>query len=115
MSRIKVTDACQSLIGTFSTLRHCVVFGRMLHRRFYGQRTEKRPVSIRSRGVERDCRSIVNQLVSSMPKEVLLRTSFTEYGTLNQNQTTEEVRIRSKSRFTRSIWKSVVKCRRRSC
>ena len=42
------------------------------------ERTEKRPVSIRSRGVERDCRSIVNQLVSSMPKEVLLRTSFTE-------------------------------------
>ena len=45
------------------------------------EKTEKRPVSIRSRGVERDCRSIVNQLVSSMPKEVLLRTSFTEHGT----------------------------------
>ena len=59
------------------------------------ERTEKRPVSIRSRGVERDCRSIVNQLVTSMPKEVLLRTSFTEYGTSNQNQATEEVRIRS--------------------
>ena len=67
------------------------------------ERTEKRPGSIRSRGVERDCRSIVNQLVSSMPKEVLLRTSFTEYGTLNQNQTTEEVRIRSKSSFTRRV------------
>ena len=60
------------------------------------ERTEKRPVSIRSRGVERDCRSIVNQLVSSMPKEVLLSTS-------NQNQTTEEVRIRSKSSFTRRV------------
>ena len=67
------------------------------------ERTEKRPVSIRSRGVERNCRSIVNQLVSSIPKEVLLRTSFTEYGTLNQNQTTEEVRIRSKSSFTRRV------------
>ena len=67
------------------------------------ERIQKRPVSIRSRGVERDCRSIVNQLVSSMPKEVLLRTSFTEYGTLNQNQTTEEVRIRSKSSFTRRV------------
>ena len=67
------------------------------------ERTEKRPVSIRSRGVERDCRSIVNQLVSSMPKEVLLRTSFTEYGTLNQNQTFEEVRIRLKSSFTRRV------------
>ena len=64
------------------------------------ERTEKRPVSIRSRGVERDCRSIVNQLVTSMPKEVLLRTSFTEYGTSNLNQATEEVRIRSKSSFT---------------
>ena len=35
-SRIKVIDACQSLIETFSTLRRCVVFGRMLYRRFYG-------------------------------------------------------------------------------
>ena len=67
------------------------------------ERTEKRPVSIRSRGVERDCRSIVNQLVTSMPKEVLLRTSFTEYGTSNQKQATEEVRIRSKSSFTRRV------------
>ena len=67
------------------------------------ERTEKRPVSIRSRGVERDCRSIVNQLVSSMPKEVLLRTFFTEYGTLNQTQATEEVRIKSKSSFARRV------------
>ena len=67
------------------------------------ERTEKRPVSIRSRGVERDCRSIVNQLASSMPKEALLRTSFTEYGTLNQTQATEEVRIKSKSSFARRV------------
>ena len=53
--------------------------------------------------VERDCRSIVNQLVSSMPKEVLLRTSVTEYGTLNQTQATEEVRIKSKSSFARRV------------
>ena len=45
------------------------------------ERTEKRPVTIRSRDVERDCRSIVNQLVNSMPKDVLLRTSFTEHQT----------------------------------
>ena len=38
-----------------------------------------------------------------MPKEVLLRTSFTEYGTSNQNQATEEVRIKSKSSFTRRV------------
>ena len=67
------------------------------------ERTEKRPVSIRSRGVEHDCRSIVNQLVSSMPKEVLLRTSFTENATLNEAQATEEVRVRSRSSFTRKV------------
>ena len=67
------------------------------------EKTEKRPVSIRSRGVERDCRSIVNQLVSSMLKEVLLRTSFTEHGTLNQTQATEEVRVKSRSSFTRRV------------
>ena len=67
------------------------------------ERTERRPVSIRSRGVERDCRSIVNQLVSSMPKEILLRTSFNGYGTLNQTQATEEVRIKSKSSFARRV------------
>ena len=27
---MKVTDACQSLIGFFSTLPRCVVFGRLL-------------------------------------------------------------------------------------
>ena len=67
------------------------------------ERTEKRPVSIRSRGVERDCRSIVNQLVSSMPKEVLLRTSLIEHGTLNQAEATEEVRVKSRSSFTRKV------------
>ena len=67
------------------------------------ERTEKRPVSIRNRGVERECRSIVNQLVSSMPKEVLLRTSFTEHGTLNQTHATEEVRVKSRSSFTRKV------------
>ena len=45
------------------------------------ERTEKRQVTIRSRDVERDCRSIVNQLVKSMPNDVLLKTSFTEHGT----------------------------------
>ena len=60
-------------------------------------------MSNRSRGVERDCRSIFNQLVSSIPKEVLLRTSFTESGTLNQTQATEEVRIKSKSSFARRV------------
>ena len=32
----KVTEVSQSSTGTFSTLRHCVMFERMVHRRFYG-------------------------------------------------------------------------------
>ena len=83
--------------------RHDREWMETMQRLTVNERTEKRPVSIRSRGVERDCRSIVNQLVSSMPKEVLLRTSFTEYGTLNQTQATEEFRIKSKSSFARTV------------
>ena len=41
--------------------------------------------------------------MSSVPKEVLLRTSFTGHGTLNQTQTTEEVRVKSRSSFTRRV------------
>ena len=43
------------------------------------EKTEKRPVAIRSRDVELDFRSIVNQLVSSIPKDVLHGTSYVEY------------------------------------
>ena len=67
------------------------------------ERTEKRPVTIRSRGVERDCRSIVNQLVNSMPRYVLLRTSFTEHWISTQVQATVEVRVKSESSFTRKV------------
>ena len=67
------------------------------------QKTEKRPVIIRGRDVERDCRSIVNQLVTSMPKDVLMRTWFIERGKLPPIQVTEEVRVKSKSSFTRKV------------
>ena len=67
------------------------------------EKTEKRPVIIRGRNVERDCRSIGNQLVTSMPKDVLLRTSFTERGKPIPVQVTEEVRVKSKSCFTRKV------------
>ena len=67
------------------------------------EKTEKRPVIIRGRDVERDCRSIVNQLVTSMPKDVLLRTSFTERGKSTPVQVTEEVRVKSKCSFTRKV------------
>ena len=60
-------------------------------------------MTIRSRDVERSYQSIVNQLVSSMPKDVLLRTSFTDNGTSTQVQATEEIRVRSKSSFTRKV------------
>ena len=67
------------------------------------ERIEKKPVIIRSQGVQRDCRSIVNQLVNSMPKEVLLMTSLTDHRTSAQVQATEEVRVKSKSSFTRKV------------
>ena len=67
------------------------------------ERTEKRHVTIRSRDVEWDCRSIVNQLVTSMPKDVLLRTSFTGRGKSTPIRATEEVRVESKSSFTRKV------------
>ena len=65
------------------------------------ERTEKRPVTIRSRDIVRDSRSIVNQLVNSMPKDVLLRTLHREHREATNVQTTEEVRIKSKSSVTR--------------
>ena len=43
------------------------------------ERTETRPVAIRSRDVERDCRSIVNQLVNLIPKNSMLRNSYVEH------------------------------------
>ena len=67
------------------------------------EKMEKRPVIIRGRDVERDCRSIVNQLVTSMPKDVLLRTSFPERGKPIPVQITEEVKVKSKSSFTRKV------------
>ena len=83
--------------------RHDHEWMQTMQRLTVTERTEKRPVSIRSRGVERDCRSKVYQLLSSMPKEVLLRTSFIEHRTLTEAQATEEVRVKSRSRFTRKV------------
>ena len=67
------------------------------------EKTEKRPVIIGGRDVERDCRSIVNQLVTSMPKDVLLRTSFTEREKSTPVQVTGEVRVKSNSSFTSKV------------
>ena len=35
-SSVEVNNVTQSSIGTFSTLCHCAMAGRMLHRSFYG-------------------------------------------------------------------------------
>ena len=67
------------------------------------ERTEKRPVTIRSRDVVQDCRSILNQLLNSRPKDVLLRTSYTEHRETTNVHTTEEVRVESKSSVTRKF------------
>ena len=67
------------------------------------ERTEKKAVTIRSWDVERDCRSIVNQLVNSMPKDFLLRTSYTGHRAATHIQTIEEVRVKSRSRVTRKV------------
>ena len=45
----------------------------------------------------------MNQLVTSMPKDILLRTSFTERGKSTPVQATEEVRVKSHSSFTRKV------------
>ena len=83
--------------------RHDLEWMETMQRLTVTEKTEKRPVIIRGRDVERDCRSIVNQLVNSMPKDVLLRTSFTERGKSTPVQVTEEVRVKSKSSFTRKV------------
>ena len=60
--------------------RHDCEWMETMQRLTVTEKTEKRPVIIRGRDVERDCRSIMKQLVTSLPKDVLLRTSFTERG-----------------------------------
>ena len=67
------------------------------------EKTEKRPVTIRSRDAVRDCRSLVNQLVNSMLKDVFLRFLYTEHREATNVQTTKEVRVKSKSSVTRKV------------
>ena len=66
-------------------------------------RTEKIPVATRSRHVGLDCRSIVNQLVSSIPKDVLLRTSSEECQQSIASQTAQEVNVELRSSATRRV------------
>ena len=63
--------------------------------------TEKRPVAIRSRKNELDCGSIVNQLVSSIPKDVLVRSSYLECQQSVATQHAQEVSVKLISSVTR--------------
>ena len=57
------------------------------------EKTEKRPVIICSRGVERDCRLIVNQLLNSMPKNFLFRVKS------RRSQGQVDIQLHEKSTF----------------
>ena len=67
------------------------------------ERTEKRPVAIRSRDVELDCRWTVNQLVSSILNDVLLRTSYVEIQQSTGTQSAREVSVKIRSSVTRRV------------
>ena len=67
------------------------------------EKTEKNSVAIRSRNVELGCRSIVNQLVSSIPKDFLLRTLYVECQQSVATQTAEEVNVELRSSVTRRV------------
>ena len=66
------------------------------------EKTETRPVAIRSWDVEPDCQTIVYQLVNSIPKDVLLRTSYVEHQQLTSTQPTHGVSLELK--FSMARW-----------
>ena len=74
-----------------------------MHGLIITERTEKIPVAIRSRDVERDCRSIVSQLLNSIPKDVLLRFTYVEHQKLTSTQSGQGVSIELKSRMVMVI------------
>ena len=83
--------------------RHDHEWMKTMQRLTIAERTEKRPVAIRSREVEVVCRSIVNQLVSSIPKDVLPRNSYVECQQPIATQTALEVSVKLRSSVTRSV------------
>ena len=64
---------------------------------------EKRPVAIRSRDVERDFQSLVNQLVNSIPKDILLRTPYVERQHLISTRSTQGINVELKSSMARRV------------
>ena len=67
------------------------------------ERTEKGPVVIGSRDVERDCQSIVNQLVKSISKDVSLRISYVGRQQLTSTRPTQGVSVELKSSMARRV------------
>ena len=67
------------------------------------KKTEKTPIAFRSRDIERDCRSIVKQLMNSIPKDVFLRISYVGSQQLTSPQPTHGVSVQLKSIMARRI------------
>ena len=67
------------------------------------EKIEKRPVAIRIRDVERDFQSIVNQLVNSIPKDVLLITPYVERQQPISTRPTQGVSVKLKSSMARRV------------
>ena len=67
------------------------------------EKTVTRSFAIRSRDVERNFRSIVNQLVKSTPKDVLLRTSYVEHQQLTSTWPAQGVSVELESKVARKV------------
>ena len=67
------------------------------------KKTAKRAVTIRCRVVELACRSIVNQLVSSIPKDVRLRRSYVECQQSTATKTSQEINVELRFCVTRRV------------
>ena len=67
------------------------------------ERMEKRPLAIRTRDVELDCRAIVNQLVNSTQKIGHLRTSYVESQQSTGTETAQKVCVKLKSSVARRV------------
>ena len=77
--------------------RHDHEWVENMQRLIVTERTEKRPAAIWSRDVELDCRLIVSQLVNSIPKDILLMTSYVERQRATSTQTAQEVSVKLRS------------------
>ena len=105
----KTTNVAPGVMREFRDLldreveRHDHEWVETMQRLTITERTEQRLVAIWSRDVELDCRTIVNQFVNSIPKDVLLRTWYVERQQATGTQTAQEVSVRLRSRVARRV------------